>query len=307
MTLTQKDSLLPLDDLHSAALEPDIAAEPIVAPLKRRLNFKLKLPPGLQLALVFGAGVLVGWFLIGWWLWPVDWQNSAPWQLSLTYQKTYIALVADRFWQTSDVAQLQRDVAGWKQQDLLRLIEQMQRETTDPEARKHLTTLGEALRLPTTETSLVSILLSSQIVIIGLVLSVIPLFVAIGMLAAPYLRRKPPAAEPAVEQAGELTEGTLEELLANVQLEANAAAQEAQKKKEEEEKKEEEKKQEEEEEQANALGDLASLFEEEDTSISVLEQFCKGMPDISADQLLDTAHDIWKRLRDANARRAQKP
>ncbi len=307
MVIAQSDSPIPLDDLDAAFDETEARlTEPAPASKKRARRFSLRLPPRVQLALGVLGGILIGWFVFGWWLWPVDWQNSTPWQMSPAYQKKYVALVAERFWQTSDVAQMQSDLAGWKRDDLLRLIEQMQRETSDPQARQRIAILSDALRMPTTETSLVSVLLNSQIVLIGLALSVIPLFVAMALLAAPYLKRKPVAAEEIAAQEGALAEGNLEELLADVQLEATAAAQEAQKKKEEEEKKEEEKKQEESEEQANSLGDLASLFEEEDTSLSALEQFCKGMPDIPADQLLDTTINTWKKLREANSQRRKK-
>jgi small subunit ribosomal protein S3 len=44
------------------------------------------------------------------------------------------------------------------------------------------------------------------------------------------------------------------------------------------------------------LGDLASLFEEEDTSINVLEAFCKGMPDISVDELLTMGDNIARQI-----------
>lgn len=42
------------------------------------------------LGLVFATGVLLGWLVIGWWLWPVKWNNAEPWLLRPEFQWTYI-------------------------------------------------------------------------------------------------------------------------------------------------------------------------------------------------------------------------
>ncbi len=303
----------------SRELEPDILltefageAEPAIAskPKRRRLAFpKIKISARVQLGLVFGIGVLAGWLVLGWWLLPVQWNNSTPWQLDPAYQRTYIALVADKLWLTTDVAQAQNDLRGWDNTDLQARLTQMQRETTDPEARKHLATLSDALKMSTPDTSLVSSLFSQQIVIVALLLSLIPILIAVGVLTVPALRRRTELPEPVV--VDELAEeAKLEELLGDTQLVEPGVEEKDKDKKEEkkeDEKKEEKPPEDEPSESADSsLGDLSNLFEEEDTSLTALENFCKGLAEVSADQLLSNALDLRRKLREMNTARARK-
>ncbi|MBI3761771.1 MAG: hypothetical protein HY260_07895 [Chloroflexi bacterium] len=48
-------------------------------------------------AAAFAFGLIIGLPLLGWWLWPVQWTNAAPSDLTATYQREYIQLVADSF------------------------------------------------------------------------------------------------------------------------------------------------------------------------------------------------------------------
>ena len=63
-------------------------------------------------AIAFIAGLLLGWLAIGWWLWPVQWANSAPPQLSAAFQEAYLAAVAEGYALTSDLAQVQAAVSA---------------------------------------------------------------------------------------------------------------------------------------------------------------------------------------------------
>jgi hypothetical protein len=104
---------------------------------------------------------------------------------------------------------------------------------------------------------------------------------------------------------GEASEAALEELLAGVELEGQQGqegqeGQAAGAQEEEEEKKEEAEEDQPAEEQGALLGDLLSLFEEEDTSLSVLELFCKGMPDVAMADLTETATTVARHLKRAN-------
>ena len=86
-----------------------------------------------------------------------------------------------------------------------------------------------------------------------------------------------------------------------VEVPVDPATVEAQAKEEaEEEKKKEEERAESESDTSSGLGDLASLFEEEDTSINVLEAFCKGMPEVTVDEVLTMGTDLLYGLRESN-------
>jgi hypothetical protein len=69
---------------------------------------------------------------------------------------------------------------------------------------------------------------------------------------------------------------------------------------EEDEEDEEEEDEEKEEEEGPVLGDLASLFEEEDTSLSSLEGLSKELPEINVDELLASSGETSLKLREAN-------
>jgi hypothetical protein len=53
------------------------------------------------------AGVLIGWFVLGWGLFPVEWTNATPAHLREDWRSAYIASAADEFYRTGDMALLQ--------------------------------------------------------------------------------------------------------------------------------------------------------------------------------------------------------
>ena len=48
----------------------------------------------LIVGIVFLIGVLVGWFVLGWWLAPVEWTDAAPVDLQPSYRDAHVASVA---------------------------------------------------------------------------------------------------------------------------------------------------------------------------------------------------------------------
>ena len=255
------------------------------------------------LGLAFGLGLLLGWLVIGWWLWPVQWANSDPWHLHPTYQRTFVTLVAEEYWRTSDVSQANQALAGWDRKDLANLLTAMKDETTNAETRQHLAALGDALEMPGTDTSLISSLLSQKGLLVGILFSAVPLVIAIGLVASLLLRKSAESSEE-VAALEEQSEEQLEELLAGIQIE-DQPDQEGQQQEQEKEKEPEQAEQEGAEELvAGGLSDLLNLFEEEDTSLSTLEAFCKGMPDVGIEDLLEKSGKVSSHLRESNDLRA---
>jgi hypothetical protein len=176
----------------------------------------------------------------------------------------------------------------------------MQRGTTDVETRRRLIALTQALNLPVTESSLATFIFSQPMMLLSIFLSVAPLLAAFTFVTVPRLKRRTQAPEEIQGEATPLQE-SLDDLL--VEVETDELAGQAGEKTEEDKKEEEQSEQESDGQSSSGLGDLASLFEEEDTSINVLEAFCKGMPDVSVDELLKIGTDIATRLQQGNAAR----
>ena len=236
-------------------------------------------------------------------IWWMNQSRSASEPLDPKYQRMYVTVVAQRYWQTSDLARAQRDLVQWREQDLAQLLAAMQTETKDPEARKHLAVLAAGLRLPQSQAPPLYSLFSRETIFFALVFALVPLFVAIGIVVLPYVRawnRKRHPEELPIEE--EDTE-KLEELLPNLPVEEETVSPAEEKKQEEQ--KAEEAAAKEEEEQSGEMGDLASLFEEEDTSLSTLEAFTKGMAEIEIEELIKNCKDSVHQLRGLNSASAK--
>jgi hypothetical protein len=218
---------------------------------------------------------------------------------------------AERYWRNLDIAQVQKDMKGWSRDDLAKLFVTIREQTADPETRKHIDSLGRTLRLPGFESSssLFSTLFSQPIFLLGIFLSIGIWGAAVVISLAPYVRWRRAAAlsanAPLLTPVEEPTDAILEELLPDVTLEE--VPPDAAEKKEEEKKAEEQPASEQSEEASSGLGDLASLFEEEDTSISALETFCKNLADVVIDDLLTKAKDLARDLRAFVAQSAPPP
>ncbi len=302
--LPEDPNALP-DDLESLLLETDQTPVAEAKAEPRRFADLLHGAKRYLLGLTFVGGLILGWIGIGWWLWPVQWTNSNPWQLSPQYQRTFVSLVADEYWRTSDVSRAKQALAGWGPTELKALLTAMKNETADAETRQQLTALAAALEIPGSETSLISSIFGQTGVIVSIILSASLLLGAVVILAAPRFRQEAPSAEEQLAE-GEASEASLEELLAGVELEGQqvqegqAAEVQEQSQQKEEEKEEEAEEDQPAEEQGALLGDLLSLFEEEDTSLSVLEIFCKGMPDVAMADMIETATTVARHLKRVN-------
>ncbi len=93
------------------------------------------------------AGLLVGWLVIGWWLWPVQWINALPEDLSPESRNVYVIGVAYTFEVTKDVERTRQAMAA------LGTVEQQSQAldaaiTASPADIQALTSLRQELRLP---------------------------------------------------------------------------------------------------------------------------------------------------------------
>ncbi|MCA9970202.1 MAG: hypothetical protein KC425_08300, partial [Anaerolineales bacterium] len=110
-------------------------------------------------AIAFIAGLLLGWLAIGWWLWPVQWANSAPPQLSAAFQEAYLAAVAEGYALTSDLAQVQARLAGWDETAVTNRLALMEQDAADPAAARRLADLRTALGLPQVNVTMLDLIL----------------------------------------------------------------------------------------------------------------------------------------------------
>ncbi len=97
----------------------------------------------------FLLGFLLGWLVVGWWLWPVRWINTDPWDLKLEFKKHYILMAADSYTLNGDIELLRKRFRGWSQEELVAIVSQLKQEySTDMRVVSRLDELKRALNLP---------------------------------------------------------------------------------------------------------------------------------------------------------------
>ena len=99
----------------------------------------------------FLVGLLLGWLAIGWWLWPVGWTHTDPWDLRTEHQQRYLSLVVKNYAQSRNADQAKESLAGWDKRALSDLLAIMQDQAPDLETSQQLAELASALELPTRE------------------------------------------------------------------------------------------------------------------------------------------------------------
>ena len=62
---------------------------------------------------VLVAGLLIGWFGIGWAMWPVQWENTDPIDLRQDQREEYLVLVASDYSATEDSSTALRRLSSW--------------------------------------------------------------------------------------------------------------------------------------------------------------------------------------------------
>jgi len=102
----------------------------------------------LKGAAIFGLGLLLGWLIIGWTLWPVEYYDTDPPDLRRSHQEAYISLVADSFGLNGDVQLARERLQGFGDDEIRDIIlTLLDREGQDIAASQRLRDLALALSL----------------------------------------------------------------------------------------------------------------------------------------------------------------
>lgn len=265
--------------------------------------------PGYLLALIFLGGLLLGWIVIGRWVWPAK-RNADPWHLRTEHQVSFISLVAEDYWHTRDVARARQALAGWDEGNLAELVGQMQAQASTSEARQRLLALEDVLKLPERQESLLVTLFGETAILLSLVFSALPLLAALIMVVSPHVRRSEPEGDGqeiedliVPDTLGTLFEGLPDQIETEPYqkegMEEGEGEPENQQPAEEEEEEDwEEEWDEEEEEFGNgSVADiLRDLFDDDDESLLALEALASGLKDIVIDDLLKQSQKVIQRF-----------
>lgn len=249
--------------------------------------------PKAMLIVAAVGGLLLGWFVFGWLLFPVRWTNTDPWDMRGDRQKTYLVMLADTYWHNQDLRFAQYAVEGWDQENLIALLTEISNDSNlSPAARQQVAALADALSLPVYERSLLSSLAEQKGLILVLLLSMLPIAAAIALV--PRLLRQSGMTEE--DEEALLTEewqnaGEEDDLEANLLADLEDDLEEEDEDYYDDEDEEEEDdglilSEEAAEEMANEINDmLGGLFDEEDDSLEGLAAMAKNLADIDINDL----------------------
>ncbi len=113
-------------------------------------SFSRNLP---RYALIFLAGLLVGWFVFGWWLFPIEYTQVYPNELHTDARNDYFEMVAEGYTLTGDRIQAAQRLQYWNVDDELPRVVNARiqaLEMTDPDAAESLRRMAEELHLTQT-------------------------------------------------------------------------------------------------------------------------------------------------------------
>jgi hypothetical protein len=97
-----------------------------------------------KVIIAFVVGLLVGWLIIGWGLWPVQWSDAAPSELQQDYRDMYLNMVAF-IYETDPSVNVGLMLESWSEEDLERDLNQAYANAPDAASRNRLANLGAAL------------------------------------------------------------------------------------------------------------------------------------------------------------------
>ncbi|HIQ06041.1 MAG TPA: hypothetical protein EYH31_10230 [Anaerolineae bacterium] len=82
----------------------------------------------LPLAIAFTIGLFLGWFLFGWYVWPVEWTNALPQDLETTARSEYLTMVAQSYRAAGSLEEAQRRLSSWDPSELAQQLSQLAQE-----------------------------------------------------------------------------------------------------------------------------------------------------------------------------------
>lgn len=90
------------------------------------LNTGAANPTLAYLAIGFVVGLLIGLPVLGWWLWPVRTTNAVPSDLAPAYREAYVAMAADSYALSGDLALAKARLGTWGPDEAARIIASLQ-------------------------------------------------------------------------------------------------------------------------------------------------------------------------------------
>lgn len=89
-------------------------------------NTEVKRPVWVIPAIGFLVGLLIGWWVIGWWLWPVQWTNALPSDLRAAERDQYLAMVAESYAAGRNADLAKERLKSWSAEDLAKHLANLQ-------------------------------------------------------------------------------------------------------------------------------------------------------------------------------------
>ena len=148
------------------------------------------------------VGLIIGLPILGWYVFPVKWYDTDPWDLRQEYKEAYISMLADSYTLNTNVALARQRVAGWAPEDLAQVIAQLKAKASDDAQIQRLDNLAAVLGVrrlvaaptPTPQPQATSALVRRVIPIVGIILAGV-LVIGGAMVGLSALRGRP-SAEP---------------------------------------------------------------------------------------------------------------
>jgi len=90
----------------------------------------------IGVALGFIIGLLIGWMLLGWVIFPVEWTDAAPYDLAPWYKEVYLSLVADSYALTGNIDLVKVRLEGWPPEELDEVLSRLQEQAIGDEKQR---------------------------------------------------------------------------------------------------------------------------------------------------------------------------
>ncbi|MBM4464902.1 MAG: hypothetical protein FJ014_04950 [Chloroflexi bacterium] len=144
------------------------------------------------------VGLIIGLPILGWWVFPVQWYDTDPFDLRQSYKEAYISMLADSYTLNTNVALARQRVEGWDPKELGQVIGQLKAKSDGAQVQR-LDNLAVALGVraevvtpePAARPTTVGALAQRLVPILGIVLAA-ALVIAGVMVGISVLRERRP-------------------------------------------------------------------------------------------------------------------